>query len=91
MLTWDNAGLDYYTGVIYEVVTEGSAPAVAASGDVKEKPSKKKGGKPGDPDEDRSDDPTLGIGMFLAPTTLIHSTLTCTRFCCCWWEVGSIS
>jgi histidyl-tRNA synthetase len=59
-------GLDYYTGVIYEVVTEGSAPAVAASGDVKEKPAKKKGGKPGDPDEDRSDDPTLGIGSIAA-------------------------
>jgi hypothetical protein len=65
-LTCGDAGLDYYTGVIYEVVTEGSAPAVAASGDVKEKPAKKKGGKPGDPDEDRSDDPTLGIGKFFS-------------------------
>jgi histidyl-tRNA synthetase len=59
-------GLDYYTGVIYEVVTEGSAPAAPASGDAKDKPSKKKSGKPGDPDEDRSDDPTLGIGSVAA-------------------------
>ncbi|KAK4136488.1 histidyl-tRNA synthetase [Trichocladium antarcticum] len=59
-------GLDYYTGVIYEVVTEGSAPKVSASADVKEKPSKKKGGKSGDPDEDRSDDPTVGIGSVAA-------------------------
>ncbi|AEO70298.1 11c14b2b-8afa-4b01-9e6a-905861fb1820 [Thermothielavioides terrestris] len=59
-------GLDYYTGVIYEVVTEGSAPAVPASEEAKEKVSKKKGGKPGDPDEDRSDDPTLGIGSVAA-------------------------
>lgn len=55
-------GLDYYTGVIYEVVTEGSAPAVSAAVDSKEAPPKKKSGKPGDPDEDRSDDPTVGIG-----------------------------
>ncbi|GAB1310336.1 Cytoplasmic and mitochondrial histidine tRNA synthetase [Madurella fahalii] len=59
-------GLDYYTGVIYEVVTEGSAPAVSAADDSKEKPVKKKGGKPGDPDEDRSDDPTIGIGSVAA-------------------------
>lgn len=62
----DNSGLDYYTGVIYEVVTEGSAPKVSASADSKEKPSKKKGGKSGDPDEDRSDDPTVGIGSVAA-------------------------
>ena len=54
-----------YTGVIYEVVTEGSAPAVSASEAAAQpapKPSKKKGGKSSDPDEDRSNDPTLGIG-----------------------------
>jgi histidyl-tRNA synthetase len=54
-----------YTGVIYEVVTEGSAPAVSASQAAAEpaaKPSKKKGPKSTDPDADRSDDPTLGIG-----------------------------
>lgn len=53
-----------YTGVIYEVVTEGSAPAVPASQAAAEPPakSKKKGAKSADPDEDRSNDPTLGIG-----------------------------
>ncbi|EGS19154.1 histidyl-tRNA synthetase-like protein [Thermochaetoides thermophila DSM 1495] len=59
-------GLDYYTGVIYEVVTEGSAPSVAATKENKEKVAKKKGGKSGDPDEDRSDDPTVGIGSIAA-------------------------
>ncbi|KAK0657337.1 hypothetical protein B0T16DRAFT_452813 [Cercophora newfieldiana] len=62
-------GLDYYTGVIYEVVTEGSAPAVSASQAAAEpaaKSSKKKGPKSADPDADRSDDPTLGIGSVAA-------------------------
>ncbi|KAK1752389.1 hypothetical protein QBC47DRAFT_404722 [Echria macrotheca] len=61
-------GLDYYTGVIYEVVTEGSAPAVSASEAAAEAPSKskKKSAKSSDPDEDRSNDPTLGIGSVAA-------------------------
>ncbi|KAG7293127.1 hypothetical protein NEMBOFW57_003173 [Staphylotrichum longicolle] len=59
-------GLDYYTGVIYEVVTEGSAPAIPATEEAKAKVSKKKGGKPGDAEEDRSDDPTVGIGSVAA-------------------------
>ncbi|KAL2022704.1 hypothetical protein VTK56DRAFT_4785 [Thermocarpiscus australiensis] len=59
-------GLDYYTGVIYEVVTEGSAPSVSASEGSSEKSSKKKAAKSGDPDEDRSDDPTVGIGSVAA-------------------------
>lgn len=54
-------GLDYYTGVIFEVVTEGSAPSIEATEENKEKVKKKKG-KSGDADEDRSDDPTVGIG-----------------------------
>ncbi|KAI6354734.1 hypothetical protein MCOR25_008463 [Pyricularia grisea] len=89
-------GLDYYTGVIYEVVTEGSAPAVApkptngeteakASGeavaptagatqpgtenaahapnDTKRKAPKK---KQLSEDDDRSDDPTVGVGSIAA-------------------------
>ncbi|KAH7170588.1 hypothetical protein EDB81DRAFT_753087 [Dactylonectria macrodidyma] len=58
-------GLDYYTGLIYEVVTEGSAPAVTPGqeGDAA-KPKKK--GKKGSEDDDRSDDPTLGIGSIAA-------------------------
>ncbi|KAK5663364.1 hypothetical protein OQA88_3792 [Cercophora sp. LCS_1] len=65
-------GLDYYTGVIYEVVTEGSAPAVtaseaaAAAAAEPTKSSKKKPSKSVDPDEDRSNDPTLGIGSVAA-------------------------
>ncbi|KAK0734117.1 hypothetical protein B0T26DRAFT_746069 [Lasiosphaeria miniovina] len=66
-------GLDYYTGVIYEVVTEGSAPEVSASAaasaaasDSLSKAPRKKSGKSGDPDEDRSNDPTVGIGSVAA-------------------------
>ncbi|KAK4166706.1 putative mitochondrial histidyl-tRNA synthetase precursor [Cladorrhinum sp. PSN259] len=58
-------GLDYYTGIIYEVVTEGSAPKVSGSDATAEKAKKKKG-KSGDADEDRSDDPTVGIGSVAA-------------------------
>ncbi|SPN96948.1 probable HTS1 - histidine--tRNA ligase, mitochondrial [Cephalotrichum gorgonifer] len=58
-------GLDYYTGLIYEVVTEGSAPEVSASSaqaaEVKSKKKPKKG-----EDEDRSSDPTLGVGSVAA-------------------------
>ncbi|KOS18732.1 Histidine--tRNA ligase [Escovopsis weberi] len=64
-------GLDYYTGLIYEVVTEGSAPEAAASsattaeGAAPAKPKKKsKGGNA--EDEDRSDDPTVGVGSVAA-------------------------
>lgn len=56
-------GLDYYTGVIYEVVTEGSAPS-ASKGDLAKKSKKEK--KSADPDEDRSNDPTLGVGSVAA-------------------------
>ncbi|POS71580.1 histidyl-tRNA synthetase [Diaporthe helianthi] len=61
-------GLDYYTGIIYEVVTEGSAPAApagsgAAAAKSKSKPKKK--GKASE-DDDRSDDPTLGVGSVAA-------------------------
>jgi histidyl-tRNA synthetase len=58
-------GLDYYTGVIYEVVTEGSAPAVqadSAEAQKPQKPSKKKASE----DDDRSNDPTLGVGSVAA-------------------------
>ncbi|TQS32094.1 hypothetical protein Golomagni_07600, partial [Golovinomyces magnicellulatus] len=58
-------GLDYYTGLIYEVVTEGSAPQTVASGGAPpaEKPKKKsKGGE----DDDRSNDPSVGVGSVAA-------------------------
>ncbi|KAK1250429.1 hypothetical protein MKX08_010432 [Trichoderma sp. CBMAI-0020] len=59
-------GLDYYTGLIYEVVTEGSAPeATPGSEAAAAKPSKKKSKSNGE-DEDRSDDPTIGVGSVAA-------------------------
>ncbi|KAI1634458.1 histidyl-tRNA synthetase, class IIa [Biscogniauxia mediterranea] len=53
-------GLDYYTGVIYEVVTEGSAPTPGAAA-----PNKKSKAST-DPDEDRSSDPSIGVGSVAA-------------------------
>ncbi|KAJ5393340.1 uncharacterized protein N7487_010981 [Penicillium crustosum] len=60
-------GLDYYTGVIYEVVTEGSA-GVQADAPEAQKAAKAKKGKSKQPseDEDRSNDPTLGVGSVAA-------------------------
>lgn len=60
-------GLDYYTGLIYEVVTEGSAPATATadgSGGSKAQSSKPK--KQLSEDDDRSDDPSVGVGSVAA-------------------------
>jgi len=63
-------GLDYYTGVIFEIVTEGSAPPAATSTATAAppKPSKKPAhSKPGaDFDEDRSSDPSVGVGSIAA-------------------------
>lgn len=61
-------GLDYYTGIIYEVVTEGSAPATADGTGVAQEAQKrgKKEKKTLDEDEDRSDDPSVGIGSVAA-------------------------
>lgn len=62
-------GLDYYTGVIYEVITEGSAPAAAnGTTDVTKEIQKqgKKEKKAPEEDEDRSNDPSVGIGSVAA-------------------------
>lgn len=63
-------GLDYYTGVIYEVVTEGSAPghgSTSNSSDTKAKKATKKQSKGAtDADEDRSSDPSVGVGSVAA-------------------------
>lgn len=56
-------GLDYYTGVIYEVVTEGSAPSTDTGQKLQKKAKKEK--KSG-PDDDRSDDPSVGVGSVAA-------------------------
>lgn len=58
-------GLDYYTGIIYEVVTEGSAPDAPAGSEAPAKQKPKKKGKASE-DDDRSDDPTLGVGSVAA-------------------------
>ena len=57
-------GLDYYTGVIYEVVTEGSAPPAAMG--KKEKESRPRKDRSKDGDEDRSNDPSVGVGSVAA-------------------------
>ncbi|KAJ5082741.1 hypothetical protein N7532_011784 [Penicillium argentinense] len=60
-------GLDYYTGVIYEVVTEGSAPAVQSDAPEAQKVQKSsKKDKKTSEDDDRSNDPTLGVGSVAA-------------------------
>ncbi|KAG8527011.1 uncharacterized protein KY384_008440 [Bacidia gigantensis] len=56
-------GLDYYTGVIYEVVTEGSAPT-GETGQKLQKHAKKE--KANEFDEDRSNDPSIGVGSVAA-------------------------
>ncbi|KAL8830501.1 MAG: hypothetical protein Q9170_005704 [Blastenia crenularia] len=56
-------GLDYYTGVIYEVVTEGSAPDTT-TGQKLQRAAKKD--KINDFDEDRSNDPSVGVGSVAA-------------------------
>lgn len=62
-------GLDYYTGVIYEVVTEGSAPG-SSKGDKGGKASKKaksnKDKAEVNEDDDRSSDPSVGVGSVAA-------------------------
>lgn len=63
-------GLDYYTGVIYEVITEGSAPQTSegqklqSAGKKEAKP--KKGPSNIDGEEDRSNDPSVGVGSVAA-------------------------
>ena len=56
-------GLDYYTGVIFEVVTEGSAPPTASGQKAPRQPKKEKFK---DGDEDRSNDPSVGVGSVAA-------------------------
>ncbi|WPH02441.1 histidyl-tRNA synthetase [Acrodontium crateriforme] len=54
-------GLDYYTGVIYEVVTEGSQGKISVGQKKESKPK-----KTADADEDRSNDPSVGVGSVAA-------------------------
>lgn len=62
-------GLDYYTGVIYEVITEGSAPQTSEGQSIQQiakKESKPKKPKSTDAEEDRSNDPSVGVGSVAA-------------------------
>ena len=63
-------GLDYYTGVIFEVVTEGSAPPAtnseATSAPLKSSQKKSNAKAGADFDEDRSADPSVGVGSVAA-------------------------
>ncbi|KAL9118908.1 MAG: hypothetical protein Q9187_004537 [Circinaria calcarea] len=55
-------GLDYYTGVIFEVVTEGSAPSSTTSKKATRPPKQ----KANDIDDDHSNDPSVGVGSVAA-------------------------
>ncbi|KAI9802417.1 MAG: hypothetical protein M1825_002801 [Sarcosagium campestre] len=64
-------GLDYYTGVIYEVVTEGSAPSSSTSSrkpkpDVTSSSSSTTTTESPLTDADRSSDPSIGVGSIAA-------------------------
>ncbi|EKD19196.1 uncharacterized protein L3040_009363 [Drepanopeziza brunnea f. sp. 'multigermtubi'] len=60
-------GLDYYTGIIYEVVTkESAAPASTSTTTTAPPKSSKKPSKSADADEDRSSDPSVGVGSVAA-------------------------
>ena len=63
-------GLDYYTGVIYEVITEGSAPQTQEEQKLqnagKRESKANKYASNIDGDEDRSNDPTVGVGSVAA-------------------------
>ncbi|KAL8925090.1 MAG: hypothetical protein Q9172_002409 [Xanthocarpia lactea] len=56
-------GLDYYTGLIYEVVTEGSAPD-NTTGQKLQRAAKRD--KTNEFEEDRSNDPSVGVGSVAA-------------------------
>lgn len=56
-------GLDYYTGLIYEIITEGSRPKTTDGQKVQTKA--KKESKKND-DDDRSNDPSVGVGSIAA-------------------------
>merc|ERR1711939_712567 len=61
-------GLDYYTGVIYEVITEGSAPQTATDSQTKPKKETKKPAAANGEEDDRSNDPSVGVGSIFSIT-----------------------
>ncbi|CAD6504175.1 BgTH12-05909 [Blumeria graminis f. sp. triticale] len=58
-------GLDYYTGIIFEVVTEGSAPTAGLASSTNAKKSSTRKKSSAEPD-DRSSDPSIGVGSIAA-------------------------
>jgi histidyl-tRNA synthetase len=60
------AEISKYTGVIYEVVTEGSAPPAATNPDGQKPAKSKKKPATNGADDDRSNDPTVGVGSVAA-------------------------
>ncbi|KKF95745.1 Histidine--tRNA ligase mitochondrial [Ceratocystis platani] len=62
-------GLDYYTGLIFEVVTKESRPEEPTAGEAPARDETKKSKKPKKPlseDDDRSSDPSVGVGSVAA-------------------------
>ena len=61
-------GLDYYTGIIYEAVTEGSAPPAPVVADSAAQPvPTPKGKKPANADDEPEvDESTIGVGSIAA-------------------------
>lgn len=62
-------GLDYYTGLIFEVITEGSAPPTKSenqNNSPRPPRSSKKEKIANNVDEDRSNDPSVGVGSVAA-------------------------
>ena len=61
-------GLDYYTGIIFEVITEGSAAPSSNTNASSADPTRRlpKASPTADADEDRSADPSIGVGSLAA-------------------------
>lgn len=59
-------GLDYYTGLIFEVITEGSAPPSKSGNQHTDSRPLKKEKTTNKFDEDRSNDPSVGVGSVAA-------------------------
>ena len=59
-------GLDYYTGIIYEVITEASLPPAKTGTKPRRTGPKPPKTDPNDPDADRSNDDTIGVGSIAA-------------------------
>lgn len=59
-------GLDYYTGIIYEAITEGSAPPAPVAADASAAPAKKPKKKSSNDADDDFDEASVGVGSIAA-------------------------